>query len=114
MYANFANIYSLIVTHRTDLMTIEVQEKFIKFWKISMKKIPEADSALSRLLSPRNIMILAEANNNGVWIKTGEFIKLLLKKEVLSLENLSDQCVALLRQDWSTVRFTLLLDIRIF
>lgn len=78
--------------------------KFIKFWRLVLTKIPEPGFSLSRILSARNVMILGKSSNIDVWIKFGQFIKLLLKEEVLSLECLSDQCVALLRQEWPTVR----------
>ena len=92
-----------LVAHQVDFFTLEIQEKFVKFWKISLKKIPQSESPLLRLLSPRNIMILDESNHDEVWLKCGEFIKLLLKEGILSLESLSDQSVTLLRQDWATV-----------
>ncbi|XP_033222064.1 codanin-1 isoform X2 [Belonocnema kinseyi] len=91
-----------LVAHRMDFFTPEIQGNFVKFWKISLKKIPHSESPLLTLLSPRNILILEEANHDEVWLKCGEFIKLLLKEEILSLESLCDQSVKLLRQDWAT------------
>lgn len=90
----------LLVAHRMDLFTQDVQNLFIKVWTINHFKIFEADSPMLRLLSPRNVMLLAQPESEETWITCGKFIRKLLEESVLDIEVLSDQCVALFRHDW--------------
>lgn len=96
------DLFLFIVTYRREILTTEIEMKFVKYWKLVLTKTSEANFSLSRILSPRNVIILEKSKSNAVWTKCGNFVKLLLKEKILSLECLSDQCVALLRQEWPT------------
>ncbi|XP_011502578.1 PREDICTED: codanin-1 [Ceratosolen solmsi marchali] len=90
-----------LIIFRNDLFTSEIQEKFFKIWKIDRFKYSYPDSPLSRLLSPRNIMLMMQADNDNVWINCGKFLSQLLKMNVLSIDALSEQAVALFRNEWT-------------
>lgn len=66
-------------------------------------KLFESDSSLSRILSPRNIMLMSQSLDNTVWLNFGKFLNSLLKKKVLSLDSLTEQAVALSRREWPIV-----------
>lgn len=85
------------------MFTLKVQEKFIKVWAMSRCKALELDSSINRILSSRNVMLLAQPEKEQVWIVFGKFINKLIKKNVLDIDNFSDQCVALFRQNWPVV-----------
>ncbi|XP_012280996.1 uncharacterized protein LOC105700032 [Orussus abietinus] len=89
-----------LAAYRVDLFTTKIQDLLIKVWKIQYFNASEIDSALSRIFSPRNVMLLAQSGNNKVWSVIGQFVRRLLKEHVLFIETLSNQCVALLRQEW--------------
>lgn len=58
---------------------------------------------MQRLLCPRNVMLLAQSENDVMWPIFGKFLKKLLEAKILDGDSLSDQCVALFRQDWPVV-----------
>ncbi|XP_014210069.1 codanin-1 [Copidosoma floridanum] len=90
------------MTYRPELFTDEVQEKVLRAWKIDRLKIFKADTPLSRLLSPRNIELMVRSGNNDVWLICGKFMKKLLKENILPINDLCEQAVAVLRTDWDT------------
>lgn len=92
-----------LVAYRTDLFTQEFQDKLIKIWSLSSLRNDEDDSPLHRILCSRNIMLLAQPENNAIWSVFGKFLKRLLETKILDLDSLSDQCVALFREDWPVV-----------
>lgn len=63
----------------------------------------QVDSPMHRLLSPRNIMLLAQPEKDMVWPVYGKFLRRLLETKILDVNSLSDQCLALFRQDWPVV-----------
>lgn len=89
-----------LVAYRTNLFTQEIQDKFIKIWSLNNLTDDKTDSAMNRLLCSRNIMLLAQSQNDTMWPIFGKFLKRLLETNILDGDNLSDQCVALFRQDW--------------
>ncbi|KAL0112710.1 hypothetical protein PUN28_012167 [Cardiocondyla obscurior] len=89
-----------LVAYRTDLFTREVQDKLIKVWSSDNLKNDENDSPMCRILCSRNIMLLTQPQNDAMWPVFGKFLKRLLETEILNGDSLSDQCVALFRQDW--------------
>lgn len=89
------------------MFTLKVQEKFIKVWAMNRCKTLELDSSINRILSSRNVMLLAQPEKEEVWIVFGKFINKLIKKNVLDIDNFSDQCVALFRQNWPVVNILL-------
>lgn len=89
-----------LVAYRSDLFTVKVQEKFIKVWAMNRFKALESDSPIHRIFSSRNVMLLAQPEKAEIWPMFGKFIKKLIEKDVLDVNSLSDQCVALFRQDW--------------
>lgn len=48
-------------------------------------------------------MLLAQPQNDTIWPIFGKFLKRLLETNILDGDSLSDQCVALFRQDWPIV-----------
>lgn len=91
------------VAYRTDLFVREVQERFVKVWSLDSLKSDQVDSPMRRLLCPRNVMLLAQPENDALWPIYGKFLKRLLEAKILDGDDLSDQCVALFRQDWPVV-----------
>ncbi|XP_032667198.1 codanin-1 isoform X1 [Odontomachus brunneus] len=91
-----------LVAYRTDLFAREVQDKLIKIWSLDClcAKDDQADSPMHRLFCPRNIMLLAQPENDTMWPIYGKFLRRLLEAKILDGDSLSDQCVALFRQDW--------------
>ncbi|XP_076162125.1 codanin-1 like protein dlt isoform X2 [Ptiloglossa arizonensis] len=100
LYSLSTDFALFLVAYRSDLLTSKVQEKFIKVWAMSRWKALELDSPITRIFSPRNIMLLAQPEKEEIWSFLGKFIKRLIEKEILDIDSLSDQCVALFRQDW--------------
>ncbi|KZC08720.1 PREDICTED: codanin-1 [Dufourea novaeangliae] len=90
----------LLAAYRNDLLTEKIQDKFIKIWSMSRWKALELDSPIYRIFSPRNIMLLAQPEEDDVWPFLGKFVKRLIIKDILDVDSFSDQCVALFRQDW--------------
>jgi len=91
------------VAYRTDLFTREVQDKLIKVWSSKSLRDDEDDSPIHRILCSRNIMLLTQPQNDTTWPIFGKFLKRLLETKILDGDSLSDQCVALFRQDWPVV-----------
>ncbi|XP_012235265.2 codanin-1 [Linepithema humile] len=89
-----------LIAYRTDLFTQELQDKLIKIWSLSSLRNDEDDSPLHRLLCSRNIMLLAQPENDAIWSVFGKFLKRLLETKILDINSLSDQCVALFRENW--------------
>ncbi|KAL6431550.1 hypothetical protein ACFW04_007253 [Cataglyphis niger] len=89
-----------LVAYNTDLFTQEVQDKLIQIWSSNGLTDDKADSPMNRLLCSRNIMLLAQPQNDTIWPIFGKFLKKLLETNILDGDSLSDQCVALFRQDW--------------
>ncbi|XP_011869063.1 PREDICTED: codanin-1 [Vollenhovia emeryi] len=89
-----------LVAYRTDLFTREVQDKLIKIWSSDNLRNDEDDSPMHRILCSRNIMLLIQPQNDAMWPIFGKFLKKLLETKILDGDSLSDQCVALFRQDW--------------
>ncbi|XP_076640494.1 codanin-1 like protein dlt isoform X2 [Colletes latitarsis] len=100
LYSLSMDFALFLVAYRSDLLTSNIQEKFIKIWAMDRWKVLELDSPIHRIFSPRNIMLLAQSDKEEVWSFLGKFIKKLIAKDILDIDSLSDQCVALLRQDW--------------
>lgn len=91
------------VAYRSDMFSNDIQNKFIEIWKLNHFKFMESDSPMLRLLSPRNIMLLAQPENEQAWITCGKFIKKLLETNILTIDSISDQCIALFRHEWPVV-----------
>ncbi|XP_025073488.1 codanin-1 isoform X2 [Pogonomyrmex barbatus] len=89
-----------LVTYRTDLFTREIQDELIKIWSSDSLRNDEGDSPMHRLLCSRNIILLMQQENNEMWPIFGKFLKRLLETKILDGDSLSNQCVALFRQDW--------------
>ncbi|CAG5103097.1 Similar to Cdan1: Codanin-1 (Mus musculus) [Cotesia congregata] len=85
-----------IIVFKEELMTTNIENNFIKLWKL-YKNINEL---LSGLLSPRNIKLLMQAYDATIWRRYGKFIQKLLAENILTIENFSDQCVAFFRLEW--------------
>ncbi|XP_017885679.1 codanin-1-like [Ceratina calcarata] len=100
LYSLSTDLALFLVAYRSDLFTVKVQEKFIKVWAMSRCKALESDSPIHRIFSSRNIMLLAQPEKAEIWPMFGKFIKKLIEKDVLDVNSLSDQCVALFRQNW--------------
>ncbi|EZA59508.1 Codanin-1 [Ooceraea biroi] len=90
-----------LVAYRPDLFTREVEDKFVKIWSLSCLKDDEAESPMHRLLSPRNVILLAGSRNSASWSTLGKLLKRLLQTKLLDADDLSDQCVrTFFRQAW--------------
>lgn len=101
------------MAYRTDLFTREVQDKLIKIWSLDNLRNDEDDSPMHRILCSRNIILLKQSQNDTMWTIFGKFLKRLLETKILDGDSLSDQCVALFRQDWPVVsEFNLNFEIR--
>ncbi|XP_076753987.1 codanin-1 like protein dlt isoform X1 [Xylocopa sonorina] len=100
LYSLSTDFALFLVAYRSDIFIPEVEERFIKIWSMSRCTALESDSPIHRILSSRNIMLLAQPEKEDTWPVFAKFIKKLIKKNVLDINSLSDQCVALFRQDW--------------
>ncbi|XP_024944847.1 codanin-1 isoform X2 [Cephus cinctus] len=89
-----------LIAYRTDLCVPNIYDMFIKVWKIDYVQITDSNPSLKRLLSPRNILLLAQPNKEHVWTAFGQFLRKLLKENLLDIDCLSDQAVALFREVW--------------
>jgi hypothetical protein len=68
------------------------------------------DSSLFKLLSPRNITLMMQSDDDNVWINCGKFLSQLLKKNILSIDILTEQAVALFRNEWTIVRIQYIIN----
>nr|XP_012154190.1 PREDICTED: codanin-1 isoform X2 [Megachile rotundata] len=100
LYSLSTDFALFLVAYRSDLFTQKVQKKFIRVWTMERWKAMELDSPMHRVFSSRNIMLLAQPENEEIWPFFGKFIRKLIEKNVLDIDSFSDQCVALFRQDW--------------
>lgn len=80
-----------------------VENKFIEIWRLMKEKYPTEESPMSRLLSPRNVMLLSQKEDTTVWPTFGRFLRKLLEENILGIDNLSDQAVTILRNEWPPV-----------
>lgn len=57
------------------------------------------------ILCPRNVLFLGRLGNGSeeVWNKLAELLKYLLKEQFLTEDSLTEQCLAIYRQDWPQV-----------
>ncbi|XP_068987367.1 codanin-1 isoform X1 [Bombus flavifrons] len=100
LYSLSTDFALFLVAYRSDLFIPKVQEKFITVWATNRCKTLESDSPIHRILSSRNVMLLAQPEKEEVWTVFGKFINKLIEKNVLDINSFSDQCVALFRQNW--------------
>lgn len=100
LYSISTDFALFLVAYRSDLFTQKVQKKFIRVWTMERWKAMELDSPMHRVFSSRNIMLLAQPENEEIWPFFGKFIRKLIERNVLDIDSFSDQCVALFRQDW--------------
>ncbi|XP_001601592.1 codanin-1 [Nasonia vitripennis] len=89
-----------LITYRQDLFTDKIQEKVLRAWKIDHMQFSESDSPLSKIISPKNVVLLSQLSNNKIWITLGRFLKKLLKENILSIDLLNEQAVALFKDEW--------------
>ncbi|KAJ8666930.1 hypothetical protein QAD02_008592 [Eretmocerus hayati] len=89
-----------LITYRYDLFTSDVQSKVFRVWKIDRLELSDPDSSLSRILCARNIKLMAQSADENVWINCGKFLGRLLKEDILTIDSLSSQAVALFRNEW--------------
>lgn len=63
-------------------------------------------SYFDRILCPRNIVLLSRAKcpSQDVWQAMASLLVFLLKHDYLGEDSLTEQCLAVYRQDWSQVR----------
>ncbi|XP_066596391.1 codanin-1 [Prorops nasuta] len=93
-----------LIAYRMDIFSHEIQNGFIKVWKLSQKSF-QTEPLTFKLLCPRNVILLEETKNNDVWVYYGKFIRKLLEKDIINIDTLSDQCVALFRHEWPISTF---------
>lgn len=57
------------------------------------------------ILCPRNVLFLGRLGNGSeeVWNKLADLLKFLLKEQFLTEDSLTEQCLAIYRQDWPQV-----------
>lgn len=72
------------------------------------KSALESDSDVNleffdRILCPRNIMLLSDGKSVDVWEAMATVLVFLLKYDYLSEDSLTEQCLAVYRQDWPQV-----------
>lgn len=84
-------------------MTSDIQTIFIDIWKTENLKSLESATPLTRMLAPRNILLLEKSKTTKTWETLAIFIKKLLDSDLLTIDCLSDQCVAVFRDEWQVV-----------
>jgi len=85
--------FSLIV-FQPAVVTSDRLESFVNLWK------PYWTSDC-RVICSRNIMLLCQGKQTeSSWTILSQLINLMIKKELLSAEQLERECVEFLRQDW--------------
>lgn len=89
----------LSVAHSPSLIRQEaIYEKFVEVWK---NYAPETDILFKALICPRNVEILSGSQNADLaWESFAQFVAFLLRKGLVSCENLEEQCVAIFREEW--------------
>ncbi|XP_058792806.1 codanin-1 [Phymastichus coffea] len=89
-----------LISYRHDLFTEEVRDKLFKVYKIDCLKLSTLDSPLTRILCPRNIMLMLQSPDDAVWLNLGKFLNDMLLEDILSIDYLNEQAVALFRREW--------------
>lgn len=92
----------------STVITIEYQKQESKPEKPEKSEKSDSNGLLEyfdRILCPRNILLLNESKEKPVevWEALAIFIVFLLKNNYLSEDSLTEQCLAVYRQDWSQV-----------
>lgn len=75
----------------------------MRVWKIDHLQFSESDSPLTKILSPKNVVLLSQPSDNKIWITVGRFLKKLLNENILSIDLLNEQAVALFKDEWPIV-----------
>ena len=89
------------MARRSNFYSSAIQQQFINIWKTNTTR--DGEGLFARILCPRNVEIIAY-DKRGVGMKSfAGLIKALMKEQLLTLEAFSDQCIAVLRNDWATV-----------
>ncbi|KDR07477.1 codanin-1-like [Zootermopsis nevadensis] len=87
----------ILVAHHPDMMTTGLMEHFVSVWHVC-----EECDGLTRLLCPRNMLLLSQSRHAAgkVWTCLAGLLAYLLSCEVLLPDKLEQQCVALLQSTW--------------
>ena len=91
----------LIITHCTDICSDIILQNFIKCWRQFNKW---GEDLFTRILCPRNVMLIAQSCDvRKSWLKLGEFVTLLIQNQLLTCEAMESQCLALYQKEWDQV-----------
>lgn len=85
------------------MFTDKIQEKVLRVWKIDHVQFSDSDSPLLKIISHKNVVLLSQPLNDKIWITLGRFLKKLLKENILSIDSLNEQAVALFKDEWPIV-----------
>jgi hypothetical protein len=93
-------VFCFKVAHHPDMMTTGLMEHFVSVWHAC-----EACDSLTRLLCPRNMLLLSQSQHAAgkVWTCLAGLLAHLLSCGVLLPDSLEQQCVALFQSTWPQV-----------
>ncbi|KAJ8706234.1 hypothetical protein PYW08_010860 [Mythimna loreyi] len=95
------------VTEEKLPQTTGVMGKSANTTEVTDKSVVENEDSdvnlefFDRILCPRNIMLLSDGKSVDVWEAMATVLVFLLKHDYLSEDSLTEQCLAVYRQDWS-------------
>lgn len=101
---NTRKSYFLIsVAYKPLFYNESLLKEYALFWKSLNHSF--RTELFERIVSSRNLMILAHSNinSNDSWTKYGYFINYLLEKKFISPKKLESQCLSILRTEWPQV-----------
>lgn len=85
-----------LITFQPKSLNVLRQRQLVSLWKSLW-----TSTSSSKLLNPRNLMILSKSKNaRDSWINLGNVTQYLINDGLISPGDLEQQCMTLLREDW--------------
>ncbi|CAH0548798.1 unnamed protein product [Brassicogethes aeneus] len=93
------DISLLLITHHTKLMTNRtIMTNFALIWKTYHAN---PDNLFKNMISPRNIMLLAQSQNKvNSWDTLARFLAFLMKEKLMESDTFEAQVTAIFRNEW--------------
>ncbi|XP_049792944.1 codanin-1 [Schistocerca nitens] len=94
----------LLVAHQPKEVTRELIEGSLRLLKTPQLATALEEGRLERILSPRNVAVMDQSRDPArSWDHLALLLNTLLREQLMTPEQLEDQCVALLRNSWPQV-----------
>ncbi|XP_066998513.2 codanin-1 [Anabrus simplex] len=91
-----------LATYQPELMTHQLMKEFVVLWQAPELVGHDPCDSLTHVVCPRNIVMLAQSPQPSTsWSCFAKILLYLLEHQLISVQQLEEQCVGLLQQNWS-------------